>query len=632
MFEDFKGDESKLLSHVTQEYQIWYRWIENKRRNKLEERSLYVKDAWEDKINVHSIYLQMQMLLAMYYQDKPIVRFSGRSVFNEELADNLNKVAEFDYEQMGLDMIDYCVEFDRFYTGVGVKLLEWWDTINKVPFARHIDSLSVIPDPKGWFRAKWHRWIGFEMSMSKAEMEEKGYQNIDKIDYKSQTSREQELKYNQARWYNEQLQEDDSYAVYYHFTAFEKKKYLVTTDGSRSVILDIVYLEPETPAEKKNPLLVQYPVAFKYFSPLANDFYGISVVDLLKDKQTRFSRLFNLEYQRALRNVLGEDRIYDPNKIRDVKELTTASVKPKYVEWVVEPWESLENAIVAIPKESTTYDATNMMTAIQQQMSDSTGLDKNTLWLGADASRTLGESQLIQQNANLRLGLITKFSNWWDEDFWKIYYRSLQYNLAGEKVVRLTRSFGDYYVNFKRDDIVGSESIDVIITTKSEIDTKIAKESATFFATYATDIASMTNEFSKNILNRKKYRLQGWSPDEIRMVIRDTKEEIIARQDVQRLNYGLDALPIEEWQDHHVFLAYYERAIDSEKKRQAIEKRKQALFMFAQEPAQTQQNQAMLQGQANAGSAQLMTQSLQSLGKQQATTSAMPNNQSSNGL
>lgn len=54
--------------------------------------------------------------------------------------------------------------------------------------------------------------------------------------------------------------------------------------------------------------------------------------------------------------------------------------------------------------------------------------------------------------------------------------------------------------------------------------------------------------------------------------------------------------------------------------------------MFAQEPAQTQQNQAMLQGQANAGSAQLMTQSLQSLGKQQATTSAMPNNQSSNGL
>ncbi len=112
--------------------------------------------------------------------------------------------------------------------------------------------------------------------------------------------------------------------------------------------------------------------------------------------------------------------------------------------------------------------------------------------------------------------------------------------------MRLTRSFGDYYVNFTRDDIVGSESIDVIITTKSEIDTKIAKESATFFATYATDIASMTNEFSKNILNRKKYRLQGWSPDEIRMVIRDTKEEIIARQDVQRLNYGLDALPIEE--------------------------------------------------------------------------------------
>lgn len=102
-------------------------------------------------------------------------------------------------------------------------------------------------------------------------------------------------------------------------------------------MLDVVYLEPETEEEKKNPLLVPFPVSFKYYSPLPNDFYGVSVVDLLKDKQQRYSRLINLEYLRATRNALGEDRLYDPTKIRNVKELATPSIDPRYIEANIEP-------------------------------------------------------------------------------------------------------------------------------------------------------------------------------------------------------------------------------------------------------------------------------------------------------
>lgn len=91
----------------------------------------------------------MQMLLALYYQDKTTVRYVGRSIFTEELADNITKVAEFDAEQMDLDTIDYDVEFDRFFVGVGVKTCEGWNNETKAPYARHIDTLSVIPDPNG---------------------------------------------------------------------------------------------------------------------------------------------------------------------------------------------------------------------------------------------------------------------------------------------------------------------------------------------------------------------------------------------------------------------------------------------------------------------------------------------------
>ena len=632
MSEIQKGNEKDLLERVAQEYQVGYNWIHQKRDRKLKERELYVKSADEDRVNVHSIYTQMQMLLALYYQDKPMVRFTGRTVFTEEMAENLTKVAEFDAEQMGLDVIDYAVEFDRFYTGIWVKLLEWWDNHKKVAYAKHVDSLSVIPDPRGWFRATGHRWIGFELQMSIDEMKERWYKNIEQIDKVSEFDRKKQQEYNNARWYTTWNQDDQSFSVYFHYTQYLGHKYLCVTDASRSVMLDVVYLEPETKEEKKNPLLVPFPVSFKYFSPLPNDFYGVSVVDLLKDKQQRYSRLINLEYLRATRNALGEDRLYDPTKIRNVQELATPSIDPRYIEANIEPWEDIASAIYSIPKEWGTGDAQNMMWLLQSEMTKSTGLDLNTLGLGADKSRTLWESQLIQQNANLRLGLISKFSNWWDEDFWKVYYRSLQYNLSGEKVVRLTRSFGDYYVNFKRDDIVGTESIDIVIRTQSELDAMREKESSIFFATYATDIATAKNEFQKNFIMRKKYRLQGWSPDEIKMVVQDTKDEIIAKQDVQRLNFWLDVLPIEEWQDHTVFLAYYESAIDSDMKRKAIEKRKQALLMLAMMPeVQTQQNQWMLESQANASSAQLTANSIQWMQKAP-QTSAQPLTPSSNGI
>jgi len=622
-FEDFDGDQADLITHIQTEYKIGYDWINQKRQRKLKERDLYVQDAEKDRVNIHSIFLQMQMLLALYYQDKTVVRFCGRTAFTEEIADNISKVAEFDADQMDLDTIDYDVEFDRFYTGVGVKIAEGWNNELKVPYARRIDSLTVIPDPKWGYRAWKHRWIGFEMSMSKAEMQERKFKNIEKVGAKSTEEQLREQRYNTARWYSTVNSDDGSHSVYFHFTQYKGKKYMVVTSEDRATLLDIVYLEPETPAEKKNPLLVPYPIAFKYFSPMPNDFYGVSVPDLLKDKQQRFSRLFNLAYKKAVRDVLGDDKLYDPNKIKNVRDLSKMSIEPRWIEANIEPGENISEVVYNVQKESSTNDPQNMMASLKQQMTESTGLDNNTLWVWADQTRTLWESQLIQQNANLRLGLITKFSNWWDEDFWKIYYRSLQYNLSGEKIVRLTRSFGDSYATFKREDIIGTESIDIRITTKSELDAQRAKESATFFSTYATDLSMTTNVFEKNFIMRKKYRLQGWTSDEIKMVVRDTPDEILARQDVMRINYGLDPLPIASGQDHYVWLAYLEWAVDSDKKKKAIEQRKQALFMLIQtqqQQASTQQQQWMIQWQANASSAQLTTQSLQNMSKQQGSS------------
>jgi hypothetical protein len=168
------------------------------------------------------------------------------------------------------------------------------------------------------------------------------------------------------------MNDDEKLSVYYHYTDFEGKKYLTATTGDQGLLVFTFELEPETEAEKKNPLLVPFPVSFTYFSPMPNDFYGISVVDLLKDKQTRFSRLFNLEYIRAVRNALGDDKLYDSRKIQNIRDLLTPTPEGRYIEATLEPGESLADAMMTVEKQHGTSETQNMMLELKDQMVQST--------------------------------------------------------------------------------------------------------------------------------------------------------------------------------------------------------------------------------------------------------------------
>jgi uncharacterized membrane protein len=92
------------------------------------------------------------------------------------------------------------------------------------------------------------------------------------------------------------------------------------------------------------------------------------------------------------------------------------------------------------------------------------------------------------------------------------------------------------------------------------------------------------------------------------MVVKETPDETIARADVQRMNWKLAPFDIEPGQDHDVYITTYEMAIESPIKTKAIEDRKIAKMLLAQQsfqqpqgqPGQTPQDQSSLNGMANA--------------------------------
>ena len=75
----------------------------------------------------------------------------------------------------------------------------------------------------------------------------------------------------------------------------------------------------------------------------------------------------------------------------------------------------------------------------------------------AEKNITLGQSQQVQANANLRLSLGITVSNWGERDFWDyIWLRSYEeyFGRADKKVIRVSNGFGVNVIEIKKDDFL----------------------------------------------------------------------------------------------------------------------------------------------------------------------------------
>jgi hypothetical protein len=70
-----------------------------------------------------------------------------------------------------------------------------------------------------------------------------------------------------TNWLCENLMFNFSVNIYHHFTIFNGKKYLITTNIDRNMILRMKEIEPVLKEEKENPALIPRPFAFYFYKP-----------------------------------------------------------------------------------------------------------------------------------------------------------------------------------------------------------------------------------------------------------------------------------------------------------------------------------------------------------------------------
>lgn len=596
-------DESNVLVQIRKEYSQGLDSITTKRKLRENDIKEYVPTTKKDKVSINSIYTTIQTLMSVYYTDKMLVNFSGRKETNRAQAENLNRVAQFDYDEMDLESLDYQWNFDAFFFWVWLKLIDGWNSVTNTPIARVHTPLSWIPDPRGWFTMDTHRWAWFEAEDTLWNLKANAnYFNTELVNSANAWEQEQiRAAYTVWRSINDQWYEqveNKKYEIYHHYTIIDWFKYLVTTANSNTLIIRMLKLKPITKEEKANPLKVPFPIALKYYSPIKGDPFGISVPDLLRDKQKAESKLFNLAIQKETRITLWDDIFYDPKKIGNVKSLTTPTVNPKAIPVKIREWDNISSTVFRMPKETQPNSAFNANWQIQFQNSLSTWLDANSLGIQSWTQQTATEAQLTQKNANLRFVLWTKVQKWWEATFWQLWKRTYAFNLSprSKKILYIAKAFWTQYFEFRKRDFITNESIDIKIVSTAEKESLQNAQKADFYAIAPQFLADpLTPEISKRWIKRKMLRLGWMSEEEINIMQPKSVDELNAELDVELINNNQEPLPIQPWQDHLTYIYAYFSTIDNDKKYQAIENRKTQYITEGGEKAQLEQAQAAWQ-------------------------------------
>jgi len=385
--------ERDLLSKIQEEYSSGLDYVKSKRdlyRKRLD--MIDTQNKQKDKINIHMINNTIKALLAVQYSDDPTIKFVSRDGFlSQDKADKLNHVAKYDNDEADYQQLYYQCQWDKLFYGVGIRLKDRWDSIRSVPTFKSIDPLSWIPDPLPSQTGKWsgqdYRFHGFITQMTYFDMIESGLYDEEALE-KTKTqhwNNEEEnnrTASNRVGLYNdaaEDRNENFRVDIYHHYTKWyndkgDIAKFHVVLTGDVTQILSVEELKPVLAEEKKDPSLIPRPVVLNYFEPRRRDPFGISVTDLLEDKQRAKSILFNLNIVKAKMEAFGGDMLVNSTMGINRQDLLRPTVNAKYIS--VDPGsQPLSNAVVEMPRSQIKTDSFNMIANLERESQLDSGID-----------------------------------------------------------------------------------------------------------------------------------------------------------------------------------------------------------------------------------------------------------------
>lgn len=615
--------KDELLKEIQDQITLGLNFILPRRQKWRDNLSKYVDQDKEDgKVGVNTLYASTQLYVATKYSDELSVLAKPRKFGDEEYADNITNLAEYDYNEMWLNRMRHAELVDECLTGVSLRKKDWWDDIRKVGKFCSVDPFTWIPDPYSDYVTE-ARWNFFEREIQSNELKE--IVSDEELEEATANGMDTELQSN--RTYRNVANgtsdvTDDTInkivSVYEGYSRIEGKLYKCMISSNLQEIYEWEEIKPVTKEEKKSGYVsMKTVIRVSYFSPTRWDPCGISMADLILDKQKAQSILMNLRLIDAKFNTFGQINLVNTDIVKDTSELTKPSINTKWI-GANAGNNSLSNAVYPVPRQSIMADSFNVSQEIIRQIQLDTGIDSRSLWVQWDKNITLGEAQQIQANANVIFGLWVEVSTWAEVDFWKhMWFRTYQefFSQSDEKFIRLSNGFNTNQFVFRRDDFLWVEDIDFSIESKKKM-TQMREQMKIQFSAKLPLILQDPNvpKITKSIAFRYSLKLDGHGR-EMQQILNPyfSPEEVDARRQVWYLNAWLTPIlnnPNVELMTYYVIC---QSAIDSPEKEKFLKRLEEWMIEMGQN---VQMQSPALQWMANAAASQTQSAALQNQGNQ----------------
>lgn len=563
-----KYSEAKIIKQIEDEYQTAYRFMRPKIREGLSRLKLY-NNQKRDKTKVGDpmLFTNHQTVLAALYDDKLGANFGGREEGDEDMGENLNILAEFDHTDMWKATHDYEWDFDTLAFGRGLSYFDHFDIASKTPIPVVWDPLTFLRDPNAK-SVRGNRlgqgalhFGGREVTLSISELKNNPeYRNLSDLNAAPSDNFSLIFEANQARSQAQGLANPStllgvpgSLTVLQWLTIIEGQYCMVELANNRKRIIRIHVYEDSTQYFK---CLIDRPCY-----PISHDWDGVSVFDIVEDKQRFRASLLNIQGMSAMADLYPM-YFYDATKID--KSIDKSFGFNKFIPVNGPVGDAAHPLIKSQPSAQSNYIMQFLDTAAQR------ALATPELKQGVPSSgdRTLGELNLVSSSVDARYSLTARIWSDSEKRFWarwyEIYERDFDKDLH-RKVARLVGAFGPQWRDITRDKIIMGNPLgpDIEIESKIVSEAKKQRTSQQLGNFYATIVAGDPTADIR-YFKRKAARLL-FPKDEVDRMFPPTPDELEATEENESLNKG-ESVRVLADQDHVTHLRVLAAAKDGPEK------------------------------------------------------------------
>lgn len=606
---DIGGDNRKknpfenLEKQIQAEYNLSWKHQKPK-KDKAEMRLKLLNNQMRNPKDVGdtTMFSIFQTILASLYDDRLEVTFGGREEGDEETAENINALAESDFDEMHKDELDFELDWDTCFFGKGLMEEEEYirDPENNIfiPAPRVLDPITFLRDPLAVsingdvFHRGSSRFHGYESPMTRDKMEDNShiFDNIDfkEISHSSSTmsiladaqqarADAQGLQNNLRNKEEGALGANAQYNITTWYTHYRnektgkvsKLKVWLSNDRAKVVGLQII---------KKD----YWQIVDRSLYPHAHDWDGTSIPDLTEDKQRARAVAQNLGLQ-AMTADLYPSYIYDSNKITNRKDLSLGFNKFIPADGKNE---GIQNAIVPLIKNRPNLQLVDfIMNSLDASAQKATATPELQQGVASQEKRTLGEVNLIASKTDTRYSLSAKIFGWSEKRFWNQWYQLYKDNFKediDEKVLRVVGAFGPKWRPLRRDNIVTKNfDPDIKIESRTVSRAKQLEERQALTGYFALALQEPTANRRWGL--KKLANLNGLKKDEVERLFPPTIDERIAEDENVPLNED-KLVPIQVADDHNVHLEVHSKANQTKAAMAHIEAHKRALSIKKTNP------------------------------------------------